>query len=245
MRARTSWRITCARSASGPRWWWGCASSARSRCSSRSSASSRPAAPTCRSTPTIRPSASPSCWTTPARRCCSRTRHCSIACPRHRARIVRLDADWPAIAAQPATAPVTSARSAEHRLCHLHLRLHGNPEGRRRRASRHSQSCGCPDRALRHRIRCPRSSVRIAELRRRDLGDCDGFDLGRRPRPADSGAQRRCVGTAHPRARCQPCDVAAGAAGRSACGPAARDPGRRRRGLFRGCGRRVGRRAGG
>ena len=31
MRAPTSWRITCAVSASAPRWWWGCASSARSR----------------------------------------------------------------------------------------------------------------------------------------------------------------------------------------------------------------------
>ena len=33
-----------------------------------------------------------------ARRCCSPTRRCAIALPAHRARIVRLDADWPAIA---------------------------------------------------------------------------------------------------------------------------------------------------
>ena len=70
MRARASWRIICARSASVPRWWWGCAWSARWRCSSASSASSRPAAPICRSTRTIRPSASPSCWRMRARRCC-------------------------------------------------------------------------------------------------------------------------------------------------------------------------------
>ena len=29
MRARAGWRITCAVSGSGPRWWWGCTSSAR------------------------------------------------------------------------------------------------------------------------------------------------------------------------------------------------------------------------
>ena len=51
MRAPISWRIICARSASAPRPWSGCASSARPRCSSGSSASSRPAAPICRSIP--------------------------------------------------------------------------------------------------------------------------------------------------------------------------------------------------
>ena len=55
MRARASWRIICARSASAPRWWWGFAWSARRRCSSRSSASSRPAAPICRSIPDYPP----------------------------------------------------------------------------------------------------------------------------------------------------------------------------------------------
>ena len=82
MRAPTSWRITCARSASGPRPWSGSASSARWRCWSGSSASSRPAAPICRSTPITRPSAWPSCSRMPARRCWSRTRRCSIGCPR-------------------------------------------------------------------------------------------------------------------------------------------------------------------
>ena len=49
--APTGWRITCARSASVPRSWWGCASSARPRCWSGCSASSRPVAPICRSIP--------------------------------------------------------------------------------------------------------------------------------------------------------------------------------------------------
>ena len=52
--APTSWRIICARSASGPRPLSACASSARSRWWSGCSASSRPAAPICRSTPTTR-----------------------------------------------------------------------------------------------------------------------------------------------------------------------------------------------
>ena len=69
MRAPTSWRIICARSASAPRPWSGCASSARSRCWSGCSASSRPAAPICRSIPTTRASGWPSCWRMPARRC--------------------------------------------------------------------------------------------------------------------------------------------------------------------------------
>ena len=78
----TSWRITCAGSASVPRWWWGCARSARPRCWSGSWASSRPAAPICRSIPAIRPSGSPSCWKTPARRCWSPNQHSSVGCPR-------------------------------------------------------------------------------------------------------------------------------------------------------------------
>ena len=69
MHAPISWRIICARSASVPRSWWGCASSARPRCSSGSWASSRPAAPICRSIPATRPSGSPSCCRMPARRC--------------------------------------------------------------------------------------------------------------------------------------------------------------------------------
>ncbi len=66
MRAPTSWRIICAGSGSGPRWWSGCASSARWRWWSGCSASSRPAAPICRSIPTTRRSGSPSCWRMPA-----------------------------------------------------------------------------------------------------------------------------------------------------------------------------------
>ena len=73
------------------------------RCWSGSSASSRPAAPICRSIPITRASAWRSCSRMPMRRCWSRTRRCSIGCPRIGARVVRLDADWPTIARQPAT----------------------------------------------------------------------------------------------------------------------------------------------
>ena len=144
MRARASWRITCAGSGSGPRWWWGCASSARWRCWWGCSASSRPGAPICRSIRTIRRSGWRSCWRMPARRCCSPARRCARICPRmtsaaHAQRHVRiddahivcLDADWPAIAQQPTTAPATGLASAAPRLCHLHLGLHRNAKGRR------------------------------------------------------------------------------------------------------------------
>ena len=50
---RAGWRIICAGSGSAPKWWWGCAWSARWRWWLGCSASSRPAAPICRSTPTI------------------------------------------------------------------------------------------------------------------------------------------------------------------------------------------------
>ena len=96
MRAPTSWRIICARSASAPRWWWGCASSARWRCWSGCSASSRPAAPICRSTPTTRGAAGlhaggcarAGAGHAPAalRDAAARTRRATSCC---------LDADWP------------------------------------------------------------------------------------------------------------------------------------------------------
>ena len=105
MPAPTSWRIICTGSASAPRSWSACASSARSRCSSGSSASSRPAAPICRSIRATRPSASPSCSKTPAPRCWSPTRRCATAPASVRGAIVQLDADWSAIAHQPTTAP--------------------------------------------------------------------------------------------------------------------------------------------
>ena len=52
--------------------------------------------------------------------------------PSHDARILCLDADWPAIAAQPDNRAGQRPRSAKPRLCHLHLGLHGNAKGRRR-----------------------------------------------------------------------------------------------------------------
>ncbi len=59
--------------------------------------------------------------------------------PAHGARIVRLDADAPAIAARPTSAPDARARSAQPRLRHLHLGLHRRAEGRRRHARWPSQ----------------------------------------------------------------------------------------------------------
>src|SRR5882672_2826639 len=73
MSAPTGWRIICAGAASAPRWWWGCAWSARRRWSLVCWPSSRPAAPICRSIRPIRASGWPSCSRTPARRCSSPT----------------------------------------------------------------------------------------------------------------------------------------------------------------------------
>ena len=55
--------------------------------------------------------------------------------PAHDAHVVCLDADWPAIARQPATAPGRQPRTAAPRLRHLHLRLHRYTKGRRRHPS--------------------------------------------------------------------------------------------------------------
>ena len=104
------------------------------------------------------------------------------------AHIVCLDADWPAIARQPTTAPATGLAAAAPRLRHLHLRLHRNAEGRRRHPWRHPQSCRRADRSLRHHIRSPRPAVRIAKLRCSTLGD-GGGSRGRRRTCVDCGRQ--------------------------------------------------------
>ena len=92
--------------------------------------------------------------------------------PAHGARIVQLDADWPAIARQPTTAPRNGLHPAQHRLRHLHLGLDRHAQ----RASmvtpwRHPQSCGSSDRSLRHHGRRPRAAIRLAKFRRGDLGN--------------------------------------------------------------------------
>ena len=74
--------------------------------------------------------------------------------PAHDAHVVCLDADWPAIARQPSTAPVTDLAPAEPRLRHLHLGLHRHPKGRRRHPSATSCNlCSRADRSLRYRRR--------------------------------------------------------------------------------------------
>ena len=91
--------------------------------------------------------------------------------PAHDAHVVCLDADWPAIARQPATAPAAGLAAAAPRLRHLHLRLHRDTKGRRRHPQRHPQSCRRSDRPLRHHVASPRPAVRIPKLRCSGLGD--------------------------------------------------------------------------
>ena len=108
MRARASWRIICARSGSGPRWWWGCASSARWRCWWGCSASSRPGGAYLPLDPDYPPerlafmladAGAPVLVTRAALRAHAAARTTPASCG--------LDADWPAIARQPTTAPAT------------------------------------------------------------------------------------------------------------------------------------------
>ena len=97
-RAPTGWRIICARSGSGPRPWSGCASSARSRWWSGSSASSRRAAPICRSIPAYPPERLAFMLADAGAPVLVTQAALLERLPAHGARIVRLDADWPAIA---------------------------------------------------------------------------------------------------------------------------------------------------
>ena len=187
MRAPTSWRIICARSGSGPRRWWGCASSARWRCWSwRCSASSRPAAPICRSIRTTRRSGWPSCWRMPARRCCSPAPRCAASArarrQHRRAHIVCLDADWRRHrAAARRTAPVTGLDPHHPAYVIYTSGSTGTPKGVVVDAWRHCQSCGCADRALRIATRNARVlQFALAELRCVDLGDLLPLLCGRR-----------------------------------------------------------------
>ena len=91
------------------------------------------------------------------------------------------------------------------RLCHLHLRLNRNPEGRRRHACRHSESGRSCRSSASTSVRAARVlqfaslSFRcraLGDLRRRLLQRAQPFITDRRGQ-----AQRRCVGQAHPRAR--------------------------------------------
>ena len=98
------------------------------------------------------------------RRCWSPQSALLDRCPHMAPAIVRLDADWPAIARQPAHAPPIGL-AREHRLRHLHLRLDRNPKGRggQRMAAfpiwRQRRSSASPLTAG-----AARSAVRLAEL---------------------------------------------------------------------------------
>ena len=139
MSAPTGWRIICAGAASAPRWWWGCAWSARRRWSLGCSAILKaggaylpldPAYPRERLAFMLEDAGAPvlvthSALAGAARRPPRRQRARRCRCRGHR-RPARIG-------------PRRHARPAPSRLCHLHLRLHRNPEGRRRHACERCQ----------------------------------------------------------------------------------------------------------
>ena len=67
--------------------------------------------------------------------------HLVAGLPAHRARVVCLDTDWPAMARLQRPQCGQWGHGREHRLCALHLRINGPTERGSRRAARHSE---CP-----------------------------------------------------------------------------------------------------
>ena len=170
----TSWRITCARSASVPRWWWGCASE-------RSPAMLvgligilkaggaylplDPGYPAERLAFMLEDAGAPVLVTQSA---------LVDRLPAHGAHVVRLDADAPAIAAQPTSAPALDARPAQPRLCHLHLGLHRHAE---RRGGSLMMICAdrmrrtdCVELIAHDAICCQMTSLGVRRLDLRDSG---------------------------------------------------------------------------
>ena len=129
----TGLRIICARSGWERRAWWGCALSARWSWWLRCLASSRPAAAICRSTPSY-----------PAERLAFMLADVGgggllITSAGLRDRLARpargvleLDRRRRRLRRQPKSAPAITLAAAQPRLRHLYLRLHRNPQGRRR-----------------------------------------------------------------------------------------------------------------
>ena len=93
--------------------------------------------------------------------------------------IVQLDADWPAIARRPTTAPPRRAASPQHRLRHLHLGINRHAKRRRGQPWRHSQPCRRPDRPLCHHGRGSGVAICFTELRCAISEITDGLDHGR------------------------------------------------------------------
>ena len=249
MRAPTSWRIICAASGSAPRWWWGCAWSARPRWWSGCSASSRRAAPICRSIPTIRTERlglhaggcrGAACWSR-NRRCvdaaagarrAARVPRCRLG--RDRARSPRPRRRWPRSAPTPPTSSTPRAPP-------------DTPKGVAVTPSAAFPILR-PPQIDRFGItaEAARPAVRIAELRCRDLGNLRRvLTSGAALDPAGSGAQRSTLwrSSSFVEQDVTHATLPPARAGRSAGGSAAADVDRRRRGAVPAdVGRRAGRR---
>ena len=181
MRAPTSWRIICARSGSAPRWWWGCAWSARWRCWSALLGILKaggaylpldPDYPPERLAFMLADAGAPVLVTQSA----LLARLPATRRPRHRASMPTGRRHR----AQPTTAPATAPAPAQPRLRHLHLGLNRNTKRRRGRIMAVSPIF-VTWRRFDRRARRPICAVCIRlALRCCDLGDLRRSDRWRR-----------------------------------------------------------------
>ena len=124
--------------------------------------------------------------------------------PINSAHIVRLDADWPAIAQQPTTAPAERAAAASPRLRHLHVGLHRHAQGRGGRPRRLCEQARGLATGLRCRERLPVGAAHLQRLRRFDRADGAAADRRRRRggyQRCDTGAAGAVLAAGDPRPR--------------------------------------------
>ncbi len=91
--------------------------------------------------------------------------------PAHAAKTVCLDADWPAVANNPTTAPPNRLRPGQHRLHYLHLGIDWRAQGRRHPAAERSSFVWCHRTSVPFRCKRCLDIIPFLRLRLFRLGD--------------------------------------------------------------------------